>query len=199
MIMSKVFIKGSGGNISAETTDYLLKERVVTLEGDITDEKGDEIVRQLLILASQSPAEITMLINSPGGSVSAGLSVIDTMRLIGRDITCVCTGLAASMAAVIFSEGTKRLMFPHSRVMIHQAKVIGNISGNSETLSQIGKHLSDTSKTVDGILAKNTGKTLKEIAKATSFDNYMTPEEAISFGIADATADSLDSFMEVRI
>ena len=195
--MANVFIKGTNGKVCASTTDYLLKDRIVTLEGEITECYANEIIRQLLILGSESQAPITMIIDSPGGSISAGLAIIDVMQMLGDRVRCVCTCLAASMAAVIFAAGSQRLMLPHSRLMLHQARVSGQINGGSETLTQISKRLTEESEAVNTILAESTGKTVKEIKKACSFDNYMSPEEAIAFGIADEVINRLDMIMEV--
>ena len=195
--MANVFIKGTNGKVCASTTDYLLKDRIVTLEGEITECYANEIIRQLLILGSESQAPITMIIDSPGGSISAGLAIIDVMQMLGDRVCCVCTCFAASMAAVIFAAGSQRLMLPHSRLMLHQARVSGQINGGSETLTQISKRLTEESEAVSMILTESTGKTVKEVKKACSFDNYMSPEEAIAFGIADEVINRLDMIMEV--
>ncbi len=195
--MARFFIPGTQSNASAETKDYLLRKRVITLEGQITIESASEIVRQLFVLGSESSDNITMLINSGGGIVRAGLSIIDAMKLVSSEITCVCTGDAYSMAAFIFAQGDKRLMLPHSKLMIHQALIGGYIEGGSKTLAEISKNLNSISDTVTELLAERTGKTMKELKKAMDHDNFMTPEEAISFGIADAVTTKLDDFMEV--
>ena len=196
--MANIIIKGSHGMSAVGTVDYLLKKHIVTLEGEITDAKANEIVRQLMILGAETKDKITIMIDSPGGSVGAGFAIIDTMRLLGDRIVCVCTGMAASMAAVIFSEGSERLMLPHSVIMIHQTRLSGHISGGSETIDQISRRLTKNSTEINSLLAKNTGKTIEEIEKASAYDNYMSAEEAIAFGIADKVADRFEMIMEVN-
>lgn len=196
--MGRIIVKGTNGTATVDTVDYLLKKRIVRLEGEITDAMANEVIRQLMILGSETKEDITILIDSPGGSVGAGFAIIDAMRMLGNRIVCVCTGLAASMAALIFSEGSERLMFPHSVVMIHQARLSGHISGGSETIEQISRRLAKNSAEVNSLLAKNTGKTLGEIESASAYDNYMSAEEAVAFGIADGVADRLELIMEVN-
>jgi ATP-dependent Clp protease protease subunit len=172
---------------------------VLYISGEITEELADEVNRALLILSSESRDPITVIINSPGGSTNAGLSIIDMMQLTGCRIRCVCTCLAASMAAVIFSQGDERIMLRHSRLMLHETKVSASFTGGSETLKELTRRLTDTAKILYSLLADRSGRTLKEIEKACSFDNFMSADKAIELGLADKIADSIGMITEVTV
>ncbi len=195
--MSRFFIKGSGSYASADSRDYLLRRRILFISGDITEELAQETNRALLILASESREPITIVIDSGGGSTDAGLSIIDMMKLTGCRIKCICTCLAASMAAIIFSQGDERILLPHARVMLHETKISARFTAGSATLREMTDSLNQTDKVLKKLLADKTGRTLEEIEKACSFDNFMSAEQAIDFGLADSIADKLDMITEV--
>lgn len=196
---ARFFIKGSGGRVSAETKDYLLNERIIVLEGEITQERSQEIVRQLIVLDSMRKDRIVLLIDSPGGSVQGGLAIIDAIGFIRSEVVTVCTCSAFSMAAVIFSFGKQRLMFPHSSVMIHQFTVNAVVNGGSKSISDFSDKLHNMKVMLDEMLASRTGKTSEEIAEAISTDNFMDTQQAISFGIADRVIESIEEIMEVPV
>ena len=192
-------VKGSGGRLVLDSQEYLLKERTVVLQGEITPETSQAIVRQLLVLDSMSHDRIVILIDSFGGSVQGGLAIIDTIGIIRSEVVTVCTCSAFSMAAIIFSFGKQRLMFPHSSLMIHQFTVNAVVNGGSKNIAEFSDKLNNLKSMLDELLASRTGKTAEEISEAISTDNYMDPEQAISFGIADKVIESIDEIMEVQI
>ena len=158
----------------------LLEDRVIFLNGEITDDLANSIVAQLLFLESKdAKKDINMYINSPGGSITAGLAIFDTMNFLKCDVVTICTGLAASMGAVLLSAGTKgkRMALPNSTVMIHQASsgTSGNIQDQRVTL----RYTEELNKKILEILAKTTGKTKNQIEKDTARDNFMFAPEAI--------------------
>ena len=197
--MSRFFIKGSNSTVSADSADYLLRKRIIFINDAITPKLAAEVTRDLLILGSESDKPITIVIDSPGGNTDAGLAIIDMMRIVDCPIKCFCTCLAASMAAVIFTQGDERLMLEHARLMLHETKVMGDITGGSETLREITKRLGETDDVINELISRKSGKTKKEIAKLCSFDNFMTAEQAIKLGFADKTADRLSMIMEEEI
>lgn len=192
-------VKGSGGRLVLDTQEYLLKERTVVLQGEITPETSQAIVRQLLVLDSMSHDRIVILIDSFGGSVQGGLAIIDTIGIIRSEVVTVCTCSAFSMAAIIFSFGKQRLMFPHSSLMIHQFTVNAVVNGGLKNIADFSDKLNNLKSMLDELLASRTGKTAEEISEAISTDNYMDPDQAISFGIADKVIESIDEIMEVQI
>ncbi len=164
----------------------LLEDRVIFLNGEITDDLANSIVAQLLFLESKdAKKDINMYINSPGGSITAGLAIFDTMNFLKCDIVTICTGLAASMGAVLLSAGTKgkRMALPNSTVMIHQASsgTSGNIQDQRVTL----RYTEELNKKILEILAKTTGKTKNQIEKDTARDNFMFAPEAKEYGLID--------------
>jgi ATP-dependent Clp protease protease subunit len=164
----------------------LLKDRIIFVSGEIYDEMANIIVGQLLFLASQDPeAEIKMYINSPGGSVSAGLAIYDTMNHIPCAVHTICVGMAASMGAVLLSSGEKghRYVLPNSEVMIHQP--LGGAQGQASDIIITSEHIKKTRDRLNKILAKNTGKKLKEIEVSTDRDNYLSAKEAKTYGLVD--------------
>lgn len=164
----------------------LLKDRIIFLGSPIDDDLANIVIAQLLFLASEdSKADIKLYINSPGGSVSAGLAIYDTMQHIKPDVSTICVGTAASMAAVILSGGAKgkRMALPNAEVMIHQ--VMGGAEGQATDIKIRAEHILKVKSKLDRILTKHTGKSLAQIEKDTDRDYYMSPEEAISYGIID--------------
>jgi ATP-dependent Clp protease protease subunit len=164
----------------------LLKDRIIFLQGEVEDESANLIVAQLLFLHSEDPnADIHLYINSPGGSVSAGMGIYDTIRYITCDVATYCIGLAASMAATLLAAGTKgkRNILPHGEVMIHQ--VLGGARGQATDIEIRTRHLLRTKRTMNEILAHLTGQPLDRVQKDTDRDNYMTAEEAKAYGLVD--------------
>ncbi len=164
----------------------LLKDRIIFLLGEVDDDSANAIVAQLLYLQFEDPkADIHLYINSPGGSVTAGMSVYDTMRYISCDVATYCLGLAASMAATLLAAGTKgkRHALPHAEVMIHQ--VLGGARGPATDIQIRTAHLLRTKKTMNEILARLTGQPLERLEKDTDRDNFMSAAEAKAYGLVD--------------
>ena len=164
----------------------LLEDRIIFLSGEINDQMANTIVAQLIFLEGKNPdKDIFMYINSPGGSVSAGMAIYDTMQYIKCDVSTICIGMAASMAAVILSSGTKgkRVCLPHSEVMIHQP--LGGTQGQASDILLHAKHIEKTRETLNKILAENTGKTVEVIAKDTDRDNFLDAKQAVKYGLVD--------------
>ncbi len=166
-----------------------LENRIVLLTGEIEDEMASSIISQLLYLDSNSDEKIRLYINSPGGSVSAGLAIYDTMQSLKCPVSTICIGRAASMAAVILSGGAKgeRLALRHSEIMIHQPS--GGMNGQAEDILITAEHIKNIRTELNSILAENCGKSVKEMEKATDRDNWMNSDDAVSFGIVDRVLD----------
>lgn len=165
----------------------LLKERIIFLAGEVEDHMANLIVAQLLYLESVDPnKEISLYINSPGGSVSAGMGVLDTMDFIKPDVRTICVGMAASMGAMILSSGAKgkRMSLPHSRIMIHQPSG-GTGRASASDIEITALEILRIKKELNEMLAMNTGKTVKQIEKATDRDSWLNSQQAIEFGIID--------------
>ena len=176
----------SRGERSYDIYSRLLVDRIVFLNGEVNDESAAAIVAQLLFLESQDPdKDINFYINSPGGSVTAGLAIYDTMNYIKCDVSTICIGLAASMGAFLLSSGTKgkRISLPHSEVMIHQP--LGGTQGQATDIKIYTENILKMKQTLNSVLAKNTGKPLEIIEKDTERDNYMTAQEAFEYGLID--------------
>ena len=164
----------------------LLEDRIIFLSGEINDQMANTIVAQLIFLEGKNPEkDIFMYINSPGGSVSAGLAIYDTMQYIKCDVSTICIGMAASMAAVILSSGTKgkRICLPHSEVMIHQP--LGGTQGQASDILLHAKHIEKTRETLNKILAEKTGKDVETITKDTDRDNFLDAKQAVKYGLVD--------------
>ena len=169
----------------------LLKERVIFLTGPVEDYGANLIVAQMLYLEAENPdKDIHLYINSPGGSVTAGLSIYDTMQFIKPDVSTLCIGQAASMGAVLLSGGAegKRQALPNSRVMIHQ--VLGGFQGQASDIEIHTKEILSIKKKLNEILSKHTGKKVEKIVKDSDRDNFMSPEEAVKYGLIDAVVDT---------
>lgn len=170
--------------------DEMLTKRKIFCVGEINAESVNSLILQLMHLESQdADEEITLYINSIGGEVTSGLALYDVMNTISCPIRTVCTGIAASMGSILFAAGNKREMLPHSKIMIHDP-LTSNISGNALHIQQLSDGLMDTRKTLASILAKHTGKTVKQILAKTANDCYFTAEQAIKFGLADSIVTS---------
>jgi len=164
----------------------LLEDRIIFLSGEINDQMANTIVAQLIYLEGKNPdKDIFMYINSPGGSVSAGMAIYDTMNYIKCDVSTICVGMAASMAAVILSSGAKgkRVCLPHSEVMIHQP--LGGTQGQASDILLHAKHIEKTRETLNKILADNTGKDVATITKDTDRDNFLDAKSAVKYGLVD--------------
>ena len=164
----------------------LLKERIIFVVGPIDDHMANLVVAQLLFLESENPTkEINLYVNSPGGSVTAGLSVYDTMQFIKPSISTLCIGQAASMGAILLAGGSKKKRFalPNSRVMIHQP--LGSFQGQATDFDIQAKEILNIRSRLNEILSKHTGQTLKKIQNDTERDNFMSPEEAKKYGLID--------------
>lgn len=175
-----------GGERVYDIFSRLLEERIVFLSGPISDEVANTVIAQLLFLEKQDPSkDITIYINSPGGSVSATLAMYDTMQLIKCDVSTVCVGIAASGGSVILMGGTKgkRFILPHSEVMIHQP--LGGTEGQATDIAIHAQHIVQTKELLNEMIAKHTGQKLEKVKSDTERDKFMTAEEAVKYGIAD--------------
>lgn len=164
----------------------LLKERVVFVVGPVEDHMANLIVAQLLFLESENPdKDIHLYINSPGGVVTAGMSIYDTMQFIRPDVSTICVGQAASMGALLLAGGAKgkRYCLPHSRMMIHQP--LGGFQGQASDIDIHAKEVLKLRDALNAILARHTGQDIKKIARDTDRDNFMGPEDAVEFGLVD--------------
>lgn len=181
-----VIEKTSKGERSYDIYSRLLKDRIVLLSGEINDEVASSIVAQLLFLEAQDASkDIYLYINSPGGVVTSGLSIHDTMNYIKPDISTICIGQAASMGAFLLSSGTKgkRFALPNARIMIHQP--LGGARGQATDIEIHTKEILRLKLLLNQTLAKNTGKSLKTIEKDTERDNFMSSQEALKYGLID--------------
>jgi len=178
--------KGPMGERAYDIFSRLLKERIIFVTGPIYDEMANLIVAQLLFLEAEDPKkEIHLYINSPGGSVTAGLAILDTMNHVKPDVTTTCIGIAASMGSVLLSAGAKgkRRILPNAEVMIHQ--VLGGAEGQASDIAITAKHILRTKDNLNKILANNTGKTFAEVEKDADRDYWMNADEAKKYGIVD--------------
>ncbi len=188
-----VIEQSSRGERSFDIFSRLLRERIVFLGTPVDDMVANLIVAQLLLLDSENPEKDIMLyINSPGGSVTAGLAIYDTMQHIRADVATICLGQAASMGAFLLSSGAKgkRMCLPHSRVLIHQP--LGGAQGQATDIQIQAEEIIRIKKTLNEILASNTGQSLKKIEKDTDRDYIMTPEQALEYGMIDKIVSELD-------
>ncbi len=164
----------------------LLNDRIVVLSDEVNDATASLVVAQLLFLESQdAEKDISFYINSPGGSVSAGLAIYDTMQYIKCDVSTICMGMAASMGAFLLSSGAKgkRFALPNSEIMIHQPS--GGAQGQATEIEIVAKHILRTKEKLNRILAENTGKPIEQIALDTERDNFMSAQEALEYGLVD--------------
>ncbi|TAK58828.1 ATP-dependent Clp protease proteolytic subunit [Patescibacteria group bacterium] len=185
-VIPMVIEKTALGERAYDIYSRLLKERIVFLGGPIDDYTANLVIAQLLFLEAEDPKkDVFLYINSPGGSVSAGLAILDTMNYVKPDIATVCVGIAASAAAVILSAGKKgkRFTLPNSEVMIHQ--VMGGVEGQATDIAIAAKHILRTKENLNKILAKNTGKTFAQVEADAERDYWMTSDEAKKYGIID--------------
>lgn len=173
------------GERSYDIFSKLLKNRIILLSGEIDDNVASSIVAQLLYLDSINNEDISLYINSPGGSVSAGMAIYDTMNFIRSDVSTICVGMAASMGAFLLSSGAKgkRVALPNSEIMIHQP--LGGAEGQATEIKIVAEHIIKLKKKLNSILSKNTNKSLKTIERDTERDYYLDAEEALKYGLVD--------------
>ena len=186
MIIPTVIETTGRGERAYDIYSRLLKERIIFLGTPINDEVANNVMAQLIFLEYENPEkDITLYINSPGGYVSAGLAIYDTMQHVRPNIATICIGSCASMAAVLLAAGTKgkRYALPHSRIMLHQPS--GAATGQSTDIQITAKEIIRTKDTLTEIVAKRTGKPVEEVREKTDRDFYMSPEEAKAFGVID--------------
>lgn len=178
--------QSSRGERSYDIYSRLLKDRIVFVTGQIDDYMANLVIAQLLFLEAEDPnKDIHLYINSPGGSVSAGMAIYDTMQYIKSDVSTICVGMAASMASVLLAAGTagKRFALPYSRVMIHQP--LGGAQGQASDVAIHAREILRIRKEMNEVLSKHTGKSVEEIAADTERDHYLTSSEALEYGIID--------------
>ena len=186
MYIPTVIESGQNGERAYDIYSRLLKDRIIVLGSDVNDVSANAIVAQLLFLQAQDPEkDIYFYINSPGGSVSAGLAIYDTMNLIKPDVQTIVMGMAASMGAFLLSAGAKgkRFALPNAEIMIHQP--LGGAQGQATDIEISAKHILKTRERLNRILAKNTGQTLEQIEKDTERDNFMDADVAKEYGLVD--------------
>ena len=176
----------SRGERSYDIYSRLLKDRIIFLGEEVNDVSAGLIVSQLLFLEAEDPGkDIQLYINSPGGSVTAGMAIYDTMQYIKCDVSTICLGMAASMGAFLLAGGAKgkRFALPHSTIMIHQPS--GGAQGQATEIQIVADHIAQTKRTLNELLTANTGKPIAVVERDTDRDNYMTAEEAKAYGLID--------------
>ena len=186
MLIPMVVDQVGNNERSYDIYSRLLEDRIIFLTGEINDQVANTVVAQLIYLEGKNPdKDIYMYINSPGGSVSAGFAIYDTMNYIKCDVSTICIGLAASMGAFLLSSGArgKRVALPNSKIMIH--KPLGGAQGQASDIEIQAREMQKTKQKLNEILARNTGKSIEEIARDTDRDNYMSAEEAQNYGLVD--------------
>ena len=186
MLIPTVVDRTDNGERVYDIYSRLLEDRVIFLSGQVNDDMANTIVAQLIYLESKDPTkDISLYINSPGGSVSAGLAIYDTMKYIRCDVCTICIGMAASMGAFLLSSGTKgkRYALPNSEIMLHQ--VLGGSQGQATDVEIQTKQLLKIKNKLNKLLAENVGKDVSQVEKDTDRDNYLTAEEAKAYGIVD--------------
>ena len=174
------------GERSYDIFSRLLNDRIIVLSDEVNDATASIVVAQLLYLEGQdSEKDISLYINSPGGSVTAGMAIYDTMQYIKCDVSTICIGMAASMGAFLLSSGAKgkRFALPNSEIMIHQP--LGGARGQATEIKIVADHILKTREKLNKILAENTGKSIEEIARDTERDNYLSAQEALEYGLVD--------------
>ena len=182
----------SRGERSYDIYSRLLKDRIIFLGEEVNDVSASLVVAELLFLEAEDPGkDIQLYINSPGGSVTAGMAIYDTMQYIKCDVSTICLGMAASMGAFLLAGGTKgkRFALPNSTIMIHQPS--GGAQGQATEIQIVADHIAKTKRTLNEILAANTGQPLEVVEKDTDRDNYMSAEEALAYGLIDGVVTSI--------
>lgn len=186
MLPKKTIIEDCRGSRDVDIVTQQLDKARLYLVGEIDQRMAMDFIAAMSVLADRQ-SDVEIIINSPGGEVSAGLVIYDIIQSYQYRITMYCTGLAASMGAVIFAGGQKgrRFILPHSKVMIHEPLISGGLGGSATTIEKTAQNILETKSVLNRILSRHTGKTVEKINEATVYDNYMTAEEAVSFGICD--------------
>ena len=185
MLIPTVIEKSSMGERAYDIYSRLLKNRIILLSGEIDDDVANVIIAQLLYLDSINQEDISLYINSPGGSITSGMAIYDTMNFIRSDVSTTCVGMCASMAAFLLSCGQtgKRYCLPNSEVMIHQP--LGGVKGQATEINIVAKRILSLRSKLNNILAKNTKRNIEQIERDTDRDYYMTAKEALNYGIID--------------
>ena len=186
ILVPYVIEQTSRGERSYDIYSRLLKDRIIFLGEEVNDVSAGLIVSQLLFLEAEDPGkDIQLYINSPGGSVTAGMAIYDTMQYIKCDVSTICLGMAASMGAFLLAGGAKgkRFALPHSTIMIHQPS--GGAQGQATEIQIVADHIAQTKRTLNELLAANTGQPIEVVERDTDRDNYMTAEEAKAYGLID--------------
>ncbi|WP_125565481.1 ATP-dependent Clp endopeptidase proteolytic subunit ClpP [Companilactobacillus insicii] len=186
MLVPTVIEQSSRGERAYDIYSRLLKDRIIMLSGEVNSQMANTVIAELLFLDAQdSDKDISMYINSPGGSVTDGLAIVDTMNFVKSDVQTIATGLAASMGSVILSSGTKgkRFALPNSTVLIHQP--LGGAQGQQTEIEIAAQEILKTRKRLNHILADNSGQSFEKLQKDTDRDNYMTAQEAKDYGLID--------------
>ncbi len=191
-VLPTVVEQSGRGDRSFDIYSRLLRERIIFLGTDVNDQVADSLVAQMLFLEAEDPEkDIQIYINSPGGSVTAGLAIYDTMQQVTPDVVTICYGLAASMGAFLLSGGTKgkRLALPNSRIMIHQP--LGGAQGQAIEIEIQAKEILFLKETLNQLLADHTGQPIEKIAMDTDRDHFLSPQEAVEYGLIDKMVDSI--------
>lgn len=185
MFIPNVLEKTNSGDRVYDLYSKLLEDRIILLSGEINDNISNIIISELLYLDSISEEDITIYINSPGGEITSGMAIYDTMNYIKSDVSTICIGMAASMAAFLLSSGEKgkRFILPNSEVMIHQP--LGGVQGQATDIKIASDRILKIKNKINKILSKNTGNNIKQIEIDTERDNYMNSKEALEYGIVD--------------
>ncbi len=186
MLIPMVVDQTASGERSFDIYSRLLEDRIIFITGEINDQTANVVVAQLIYLEAKNPdKDISIYINSPGGVITAGLAIYDTMKYIKCDVCTICVGLAASMASVLLSSGTKgkRFALANSEVMIHQP--LGGTQGQATDIQIAAEHILKIKKKMNKILSDNTGQSVETIERDTERDNFMTAEEAMQYGLID--------------
>ena len=185
MLIPTVIEKSNNSERAYDIYSRLLKDRIIMLTGEINDNSANIVVSQLLYLDSLNHNDISLYINSPGGSISAGMAIYDTMNFIKSDVSTICLGMAASMGAFLLSSGAKgkRYCLPNSEVMIHQP--LGGAQGQATEIKIAAEHILKIKSKMNCILSKNTGKDIETIEKDTERDNFLSADDALNYGIID--------------
>ena len=185
MLIPTIIEKTNQGERAYDIYSRLLKNRIILLSGEINDDTANIVIAELLYLDSLNNNDINLYINSPGGSITSGMAIYDTMNFIKSDVSTTCVGMAASMGAFLLSCGKKgkRYALPNSEVMIHQP--LGGVQGQATEIDIVAKRIINLRKKLNTILSKNTNKSLKRIEKDTDRDYYMSSYEALDYGIID--------------
>lgn len=183
----------SRGERSFDIYSRLLKERIIFLGEEVNDVSANLVVAQLLFLESEDPSkDISLYINSPGGSISAGMAIYDTMQYIKCDVSTICVGMAASMGAFLLAGGTKgkRKALPNAEILIHQP--LGGAQGQATEIEIAARHIIRTKERMNRLLAQNTGKSYEDLVKDTDRDNWMTAQEAVEYGLIDSVVEEIN-------